>query len=146
MRFNHDVDVESFRQEVRQFIAEELEPEKERLRSASQIERTNEEEYDFVMGFQQKLAKKDWLAMAWPEEYGGGGASHMRQLVYNEEMAYASAPNMSMGIAWVGPSLMLYGSDEQKNHYIPRIANADDWWCTLYSEPGAGSDLSLIHI
>jgi len=144
MRFNHDVDVESFRQEVRQFIAEELEPEKERLRSASQIERTNEEEYDFVMGFQQKLAKKDWLAMAWPEEYGGGGASHMRQLVYNEEMAYASAPNMSMGIAWVGPSLMLYGSDEQKNHYIPRIANADDWWCTLYSEPGAGSDLAAM--
>ena len=144
MRFSHDVDVESFRQEVRQFIAEELEPEKERLRSAAQIERTNEEEYDFVMGFQQKLAKKDWLAMAWPEEYGGGGASHMRQLVYNEEMAYASAPNMSMGIAWVGPSLMLYGSDEQKNHYIPRIANADDWWCTLYSEPGAGSDLAAM--
>ena len=144
MRFNHDVNVENFRQEVRQFIDEELASEKERLKSAAQKERTNEEEYDYVMGFQQKLAEKGWLAMAWPEEYGGGGASHMRQLVYNEEMAYASAPNMSMGIAWVGPSLMLYGSDEQKNHYIPRIANADDWWCTLYSEPGAGSDLAAM--
>lgn len=144
MRFNHDVNVENFRQEVRQFIDEELASEKERLKSAAQEERTNEEEYDYVMGFQQKLAEKGWLAMAWPEEYGGGGASHMRQLVYNEEMAYASAPNMSMGIAWVGPSLMLYGSDEQKNHYIPRIANADDWWCTLYSEPGAGSDLAAM--
>lgn len=49
-----------------------------------------------------------------------------------------------MGIWWVGPSLMLYGSDEQKNHYIPKIANADDWWCTLYSEPGAGSDLAAM--
>ena len=144
MRFNHDVNVENFRQEVRQFIDEELASEKERLKSAAQKERTNEEEYDYVMGFQQKLAEKGWLAMAWPEEYGGGGASHMRQLVYNEEMAYASAPNMSMGIAWVGPSLMLYGSDEQKNYYIPRIANADDWWCTLYSEPGAGSDLAAM--
>ena len=64
MRFNHDTDVESFRQEVRQFIAKELAPEKERLRSAAQVERTNEEEYDSVMGFQQKLAKKGWLAMA----------------------------------------------------------------------------------
>ena len=144
MRFNHDVNVENFRQEVRQFIDEELASEKERLKPAAQKERTNEEEYDYVMGFQQKLAEKGWLAMAWPEEYGGGGASHMRQLVYNEEMAYASAPNMSMGIAWVGPSLMLYGSDEQKNYYIPRIANADDWWCTLYSEPGAGSDLAAM--
>ena len=96
------------------------------------------------MGFQQKLAKKGWLAMAWPEEYGGGGASHMQQLVYNEEMSYAGAPHTSMGIWWVGPSLMLYGSDEQKNHYIPKIANADDWWCTLYSEPGAGSDLAAM--
>lgn len=144
MRFNHNVDVESFRQEVRQFINKELAPEKERLKSAAQEERTNKEEYDYVMGFQQKLAKKGWLAMAWPEEYGGGGASHMRQLVYNEEMSYAGAPHTSMGIWWVGPSLMLYGSDEQKNRFIPKIANADDWWCTLYSEPGAGSDLAAM--
>jgi alkylation response protein AidB-like acyl-CoA dehydrogenase len=47
-----------------------------------------------------------------------------------------------MGIAWVGPSLMLYGTEEQKTKFIPRITGADDWWCTLYSEPGAGSDLA----
>jgi alkylation response protein AidB-like acyl-CoA dehydrogenase len=82
--------------------------------------------------------------MAWPKEYGGGGASHMRQLVYNEEMAYNGAPSMNMGIAWVGPSLMLYGTEEQKSRFIPRITQADDWWCTLYSEPGAGSDLAAL--
>jgi hypothetical protein len=49
-----------------------------------------------------------------------------------------------MGIAWVGPSLMLYGTDEQKQKFIPRITGADDWWCTLYSEPGAGSDLASL--
>jgi alkylation response protein AidB-like acyl-CoA dehydrogenase len=96
------------------------------------------------MGFQKKLSDKGWLAMAWPKEYGGGGASHMRQLVYNEEMAYNQAPSMNMGIAWVGPSLMLYGTDEQKAKFIPRITGADDWWCTLYSEPGAGSDLAAL--
>ncbi|MCY3646950.1 MAG: acyl-CoA dehydrogenase family protein [Chloroflexi bacterium] len=145
MRFTHESDVESFRDEVRQFIADELPPEEERLeRSRRGGFETNEEEYAYTMGFQKKLADRDWLAMAWPEEYGGGGASHMRQLVYNEEMSYAGAPVMNMGIAWVGPSLMLYGTDEQKQKYIPPITSADQWWCTLYSEPGAGSDLASL--
>jgi alkylation response protein AidB-like acyl-CoA dehydrogenase len=145
MRFTYDADVEAFRQEVRDFIAKELPPESERLRRGYEGGfRTNQEEYDYTMGFQKKLAAKDWLAMAWPKEYGGGGASHMRQLVYNEEMAYNGAPAGNMGIAWVGPSLMLYGTPEQKQKFIPRITGADDWWCTLYSEPGAGSDLAAL--
>ena len=93
MRFTHESDVESFRDEVRQFIADELPTEEERLaRSMRGGFETNEEEYDYTMGFQKKLSERNWLAMAWPKEYGGGGASHMRQLVYNEEMAYAGAP------------------------------------------------------
>ncbi|MDZ7727958.1 MAG: acyl-CoA dehydrogenase family protein [Dehalococcoidia bacterium] len=143
MRFKYEPDVESFRKDVKDFIAGELPPEEERLRRGDEGGfQSNQEEYDYVMGFQKKLAERKWLAMAWPEEYGGGGASHMRQLVYNEEMAYNGAPSMNMGIAWVGPSLMLYGTEEQKKQFIPRIANADDWWCTLYSEPEAGSDLA----
>jgi alkylation response protein AidB-like acyl-CoA dehydrogenase len=145
MKFVYDADVESFREEVKQFIARELPPEEERLQRGYEGGfRTLKEEYDYVMGFQRKLAERKWLAMAWPAEYGGGGASHMRQLVYNEEMAYAGAPSMNMGIAWVGPSLMLYGTEAQKQQFIPRIANADEWWCTLYSEPGAGSDLAAL--
>jgi 3-oxocholest-4-en-26-oyl-CoA dehydrogenase alpha subunit len=145
MRFNHEQDVEGFRQEVREFIAKELPPEEERLQRGDEGGfKSNEEEYDYVMGFQKKLSDRKWLAMAWPEEYGGGGASHMRQLVYNEEMAYHGAPSMNMGIAWVGPSLMLYGTEEQKQKFIPRITSADDWWCTLYSEPEAGSDLAAL--
>ncbi len=145
MKFKYDQDVEAFRQEVRQFIKDELPPEEERLKRGYEGGfDTYEEEYDYTMGFQKKLAAKDWLAMAWPKEYGGAGASHMRQLVYNEEMSYAQAPVGNMGIAWVGPSLMLYGTDEQKERFIPRITQADDWWCTLYSEPGAGSDLASL--
>ena len=145
MRFKHEPDVERFREEVREFIEAELPPEEERLRRGMEGGfRSDREEYDYVMGFQKKLAARGWLAMAWPKEYGGGGASHMRQLVYNEEMAYAGAPSMNMGIAWVGPSLMLYGTEEQKQRFIPRITSAEDWWCTLYSEPGAGSDLAAL--
>ncbi len=145
MRFTHESDVETFRDEVRQFIADELPSEEERLANALRGGfQSLEEEYDYTMGFQRKLAERDWLAMAWPEEYGGGGASHMRQLVYNEEMSYAGAPVMNMGISWVGPSLMLYGTEEQKRKYIQPIASADQWWCTLYSEPGAGSDLASL--
>ena len=145
MKFTYDTDVEEFRGEVREFIAKELPPEEERIRRAEEGGfKTNQEEYDYTMGFQKKLSERDWLAMAWPKEYGGGGASHMRQLVYNEEMAYNGAPSMNMGIAWVGPSLMLYGTEEQKTRFIPRITGADDWWCTLYSEPGAGSDLAAL--
>ncbi|MFN0096941.1 MAG: acyl-CoA dehydrogenase family protein [Dehalococcoidia bacterium] len=145
MKFAYETDVEAFRQEVKDFINAELPPEEERQKRAEEGGfKTYQEEYDYTMGFQKKLSQRDWLAMAWPKEYGGGGASHMRQLVYNEEMAYAGAPSMNMGIAWVGPSLMLYGTEEQKQRFIPRITGADDWWCTLYSEPGAGSDLAAL--
>lgn len=140
MQFRYDPEVEEFRREVRAFIEAELPPIEERPRDFPSLK----DEYGYTMGFQKKLAARDWLAMAWPKEYGGGGASHMRQLVYNEEMAYAAAPVGNMGIAWVGPSLMLYGTEEQKKQFIPRITGADDWWCTLYSEPGAGSDLAAL--
>ena len=145
MKFNYEADVEAFRGEVQQFIKDELPSEEVRLKRGYEGGfKSNQEEYDYTMGFQKKLSQRDWLAMAWPKEYGGGGASHMRQLVYNEEMAYNGAPSMNMGIAWVGPSLMLYGTEEQKTKFIPRITGADDWWCTLYSEPGAGSDLAAL--
>jgi alkylation response protein AidB-like acyl-CoA dehydrogenase len=144
MKFSHDPEVEAFRDEVRAFIHDELPPEDERPGRGEGGFPSPQAEYEYVMGFQRRLAERGWLAMAWPKEYGGSGASHMKQLVYNEEMAYAQAPVGNMGIAWVGPSLMLYGTEEQKRQFIPRIASATDWWCTLYSEPGAGSDLAAL--
>ncbi|MEX0784481.1 MAG: acyl-CoA dehydrogenase family protein [Dehalococcoidia bacterium] len=144
MKFVYDPEVEAFRKEVKTFIAQELGTPGSRAGRYGEDAADDRAAYDATMGFQKKLAAKGWLAMAWPTEYGGGGASHMKQLVYNEEMAYASAPAFAMGIAWVGPSLMLYGTEEQKKKFIPRITNADDWWCTLYSEPSAGSDLAAL--
>jgi alkylation response protein AidB-like acyl-CoA dehydrogenase len=143
MKFVYDPEVEAFRQEVKAFIKDEWAADRRGARYGEDAP-DDRAAYDATMGFQKKLASKGWLAMAWPKEYGGGGASHMKQLVYNEEMAYHQAPAFAMGIAWVGPSLMLYGTEEQKQRFIPRITNADDWWCTLYSEPGAGSDLAAL--
>ncbi|MBA4180948.1 MAG: hypothetical protein C0506_10205 [Anaerolinea sp.] len=93
----------------------------------------------------KRLASRHWLALPWPKEYGGLGATPMEQLVFNEQMAYHGVPGvMNMGVAWVGPVVMLYGTDEQKAQYLSRIADGSDIWCTLYSEPGAGSDLAAM--
>ena len=108
----------------------------------------------------KRLAESGWLTMHWPQEYGGKGAPHMDQLIYREEMSYHGLPmdqliyreEMSYhglptdvgtsAVSWVGPTLMLYGTEEQKKEYLPPIAAAEQFWCTLYSEPGQGSDLA----
>jgi len=93
----------------------------------------------------KRLAAKHWLALPWPKEYGGLGASPMQQMLFNEQMAYRRVPGtVNMGVAWVGPVVMLYGRDDQKEQYLSRIADGTDLWCTLYSEPGAGSDLAAM--
>ncbi|HZQ36328.1 MAG TPA: acyl-CoA dehydrogenase family protein, partial [Dehalococcoidia bacterium] len=101
--------------------------------------------WDFEREFQRKLAERRWLALPWPRELGGFGATYMQQLIFNETMAYHRAPSfVNMGVAWVGPSIMTYGTDEQRRRYVRRIAEGEDIWCTLYSEPGAGSDLASL--
>jgi alkylation response protein AidB-like acyl-CoA dehydrogenase len=144
MQFRFAPDEEAFRRELLDFLDQELpsgwEP-GDRLGG----EEEDPETWEFQRRFTRKLADRGWLAMAWPKEYGGLGAPHMQQLVYNEVMSYHGAPGaFSMGVAWVGPAIMLYGTDDQKRTYVPRIATGEDVWCTLYSEPGAGSDLAAL--
>ena len=144
MQFRFAPDEEAFRRELLDFLDRELpsgwEP-GDRLGG----EEEDQDTWEFQRQFTRKLADRGWLAMAWPKEYGGLGAPHMQQLVYNEVMSYYGAPGaFSMGVAWVGPAIMLYGTDDQKRTYVPRIATGEDVWCTLYSEPGAGSDLAAL--
>jgi len=129
----------AFQKEVADFIANELPPgwdeEHETLEDRLAVERQ-------VM---KKLAERRWLALPWPKEYGGMGATPTEQLIFNELMAYHRVPGtVNMGVAWVGPVVMLYGTEEQKARYLSRIADGTDIWCTLYSEPGAGSDLAAM--
>ena len=99
-------------------------------------------EFDEVV--RKELAGRRWTALAWPKEYGGLGASPMQQMVFNEIMGYERIRASSMGTMWVGPSLMVSGTEEQKERWIPHIVTGEDVWCTLYSEPGAGSDLAAL--
>jgi alkylation response protein AidB-like acyl-CoA dehydrogenase len=134
MDFSFSPEEQAFRQEVRAFLDAEL-----RDRPAGGIEA-----WQFYRGFLKKLAAKGWLTMAWPREWGGQGAGHMKQLVYNEEVALRDAPANDLGSDRVGPTIMLYGTEEQKQRFLPGIANAETVWCQGFSEPGAGSDLASL--
>ncbi len=136
---------DAFRAELRGFLQRELPPGWEPRGMYEEAGSPDEGRWRFERQFVRKLAERKWLAIAWPEEVGGLGASHMQQLIYNEEMAYHDAPGtIDMGVLWVGPAIMLYGTDEQKQRFLSRIAGGEDVWCTLYSEPGAGSDLASL--
>jgi alkylation response protein AidB-like acyl-CoA dehydrogenase len=135
MDFSFSPEEESFRNDVRAFLTEEL-----RDRPAGEA-RGN---WEFYTSFLRKLAARGWLTLAWPKEWGGLGASHMQQLVYNEEVARHDAPATYMGADRVGPTIMLYGTDEQKRRFLPPIVAGDAQWCQGFSEPGAGSDLASL--
>lgn len=112
-------------------------------------EESRDEDWTFSLSISKKLAEMGWLAMGWPKRYGGRDASHLEQMVFAMEAAYWGIPGLSMGVSgtgWVGPSLMLYGNEEQRQKYLPMIAsgNPDGIWCTGYSEPNSGSDFASI--
>lgn len=134
MDFRFTAEDEAFREEVRQFLRDEL-PE----RAPDRIDG-----WQFHRQFVRKLAERGWLTLSWPKEWGGAGAGHMRQLVFNEEMARADAPATDLGSDRVGPTIMLHGTEEQKQKFLPAIMRGEAVWCQGFSEPGAGSDLASL--
>jgi alkylation response protein AidB-like acyl-CoA dehydrogenase len=93
------------------------------------------------------VREKRWVGFSWPRDVGGGGGSIMEQVILKEEMAKRKAPPLGtcyMGLAWVGPSIIEYGTPEQKARFIPDILDSKYQWCTGYSEPGSGSDLASL--
>ena len=137
---------EALRKGIREFAQKELPSECFCLLLE---EESRDEDWKLAMSISKKLAQKGWLVMAWPKEYGGQGASYWEQMVYGEECGYWGIPGVAMGVsgvAWVGPSLMQFGNEEQRKKYLPLIASgeADGVWCTAYSEPNAGSDFANI--
>jgi 3-oxocholest-4-en-26-oyl-CoA dehydrogenase alpha subunit len=105
-----------------------------------------ESDDDFVRGreFARGLQDRGWYTLAWPKEYGGMGASHVRQLIFNEECAYHGAPTGGGSIGFCGPAIMVHGTEEQKRRFLPPIARAEVNWCQGFSEPGSGSDLASL--
>ncbi len=135
--------LETFRSELREWLAANLPPELRRDRVA---ELPDAERIARLRGWQAKLAANRWVAITWPTEYGGRGASIPEQIAYVEEMARADAPEIinSLGIGIVGPPLLAYGTEEQKQRLVGKILNAEHLWCCGFSEPGAGSDLASL--
>ena len=130
----------AFRDEVRSFIADSY-PAVLRGKQEEGDELTKE---DFL-SWHKVLAKKGWVAPAWPVEYGGTGWSSTQRYIWSEETARADCIRLlPFGLAMVGPVIYTFGTPEQKAHFLPRILSGEDWWCQGYSEPGAGSDLASL--
>ncbi|MCH8850395.1 MAG: acyl-CoA dehydrogenase family protein [Chloroflexi bacterium] len=142
MDFTFTPKQEAFRTEVQAFLKEAL--------PADWVgaDRAIDEE-GFAAGreFLKKLAPKHWIAPAWPTEYGGLGLELWDQVVFNEEMAYRRAPLINApAVGYLGPSIMIYGSEEQKQQHLSGITSGEVQWCQGYSEPESGSDLASLQM
>jgi len=132
----------AFRDEVREFINENLTDE---LRHAAKINAGVFSDAPISLAWQRILHEKGWAAPSWPVEYGGTGWNDMQKYIFASELAHADAPTIAaMGIRMVAPVIMKYGTQEQKDFYLPRVLSGEDYWCQGYSEPGSGSDLASL--
>ena len=142
MEFRFTPEEETFRSEIREFLKEELPAD---WGGAGALGEAGEERWEFLRSFQKKLAGRKWLTLGWPEEHGGLAASHMMQVIYNEEMSYFRAPTqLGVGPDRVGPTIILYGTEEQKRQQLPGIVRGETVWCQGFSEPSSGSDLASL--
>ena len=140
MEFKFTPEDESFRHELRTFVQQQLPADWE-----GGGRWPEEWDWDFTKDLRRKLAQKGWLTMHWPREYGGQDASPVRSAIYNEELAYLRAPGRDIfGVRMLAPTLMIHGSEEQKQAHLPPIARGDLQWCQGYSEPESGSDLASL--
>ena len=139
MDFRFTVEEEAFRQELVAFLKKELVPDWEGEGGGEY------DNWDYVLQMRKKLVQKGWLTMHWPKEYGGEDASIIKQMMFGEEMAYHRAPGVDIwGVKMLAPTLMIHGTEEQKQRFLPPVARGEVQWCQGYSEPGSGSDLASL--
>jgi alkylation response protein AidB-like acyl-CoA dehydrogenase len=129
---------EQFRAELRAWLAEHPPPAVEGDGTIDDAETLRE--------WQRTLHRGHWVGIHWPVDFGGRGAPSSQVAIYNEELARAGSPPIlgRGGVTLVGPTLITHGTEEQRARWMPRILGADDIWCQLFSEPGAGSDLASL--
>ncbi len=129
----------AFRDEVREFIATHYDQDlQDRMADESTFRGA-------VIDWQKRLHKQGWIAPGWPKEYGGTGWNSTQKFIYDTERAAAGVRDVvPFGLTMVAPVIYTFGTQEQKDKFLPRILASDDWWCQGYSEPGAGSDLASL--
>src|SRR5262245_10430809 len=133
MDMSYTPEEEAFRARVREWLEQNVPP-----------PGSLTDDLEAMRAWQRKLHSAGLLAVSWPKEYGGAGLSPMEQAILNEELARVRAPGVvnAMAIWWVGPAIMRYGTDAQKQRFIPKILDAEEIWATGYSEPSSGSDMA----
>ncbi|OBK80374.1 acyl-CoA dehydrogenase family protein [Mycobacterium sp. 1164985.4] len=132
----------AFRDEVRSFLDEKLTPE---LRRAGRLMTSVYADHDASMEWQRILHERGWAAPAWPVEHGGCDWSLTQHYIFSRESTLAGAPSLSpMGIRMVAHALIKFGTDAQKDFFLPRILTGEVFFCQGYSEPEAGSDLAAL--
>ena len=137
--------LDTFRQEVRDFIDTHC-PQSMRNRVVN-IENSHEVyDTDDARLWLHAAAERGWTAPTWPKEFGGGGLTYEEGQIFQQEMANLKAlpPSAGMGLAMIGPTLLEYGTEEQKQRHLPKIISGEVRWCQGYSEPGSGSDLASL--
>ncbi len=144
MDFRWSAEDEAFRQEVRSWLNEHLVGEFAALGSGGGP--ADETGWDVRLAWEKKLGEAGWIGLGWPTEYGGRGATITQQLLFNEEYAKANAPARVsfFGEGLLGPTLIAFGSEDQKRRFLPGILKATELWCQGFSEPDAGSDLANV--
>jgi alkylation response protein AidB-like acyl-CoA dehydrogenase len=130
----------AFRDQVRAFLEAELPADlRHKVRNHLRLHK------DDYVRWHRILARQGWAAPGWPREYGGPGWTPVQRHIFEEECARAGTPPvLPFGVNMVAPVIMAFGSQAQKDYYLPRILSCEDWWCQGYSEPGAGSDLASL--
>src|SRR5947209_134420 len=136
---------EAFRAEVRQWLADNLVGEFAEA-GAIGVPGREHEGHQLRQEWERKLGAGGWTCLGWPKEHGGRGATLTQQVIFNEEYVRAGAPVRvgHIGEGLIGPTLIAYGTQEQKERFLPRIVSGDELWCQGYSEPNAGSDLANV--
>lgn len=131
---------QAFRAEVQRFLANDVPARlKDKGDEGKRLTKADFEEWHAL------LNKKGWLAAAWPVQYGGTGWNVVEKFIFDNECALAHTPRIQpFGVNMVAPVIIKYGTEAQKQYWLPRILKGEDWWCQGYSEPGAGSDLASV--
>jgi len=140
-----DNDLEVFRAEARKWLEENFPPSLKGRAGMMMGEDGPDASADFAR-WKKAMGEKGWGTPTWPKQYGAGGLTTAQARVLQQEMNRIGAwnPIGGMGVMMFGPTLLEYGSEEQKRRHVPGIVKGEVWWCQGYSEPGAGSDLASL--
>ena len=146
MDFEYTPAQEAFRKEFRSWLEVNLPPELCLDDAADDRVPSDRETYERRRAWQKTMHAAGWVGISWPKEYGGRGASLIERVIWEEEYAAARAPVLpaAMGLNLVGPTIIYWGTDEQRKRDLPRILRGDDTWAQGFSEPNAGSDLASL--